>query len=1473
MKRSVLILICLFVAVVSSFGQATGVFGRLISDSSLSKDFRFRSLPSYSIYNALTSITAGDRNLSAPPGTTAQRPSVPAGKYIIRFNLDSNALELGDPTQTWKTIGASGGSAGMDTSSISNFHLKVRSLFSATAPLQYNAVTGRFSMPQASAGSAGYLASADWVVFNSRLPDPGSNGLVARTAAGSTAARQLVAGSSNISLSNPDGVAGNPTIDLNDTLALRQLKLDFIPSNGSLADSAVYLNRATGNLEIRRVSSSSGGGNGIVANGLLNTNDTTVLGGALDRNTYIVTKNQRRSATEPGNYALFITNTGKDSSAWPVMGNVDNTYERSNIFLSKMFYNNDTLPRLYGGLLQGLNRTKFDPGQSRFKNPATPILLPNAGVYMVSQLFPPDTAYWESTPYGGTASAFDGDIGIGGTNKFNLNIISSPSTPNYPVVVSRMGMDFAREASAIKREIRGTGVATYISDWRSHQGAITAGTTEYGSYINRFIGYHAYGPLYTFPSATKEKILAVSTLDTSIGFYAHPQWGSNNEVRNGYGFVSAGTGDYNFMAGRLRVGGTMPSADNIQTYRMEINGSSMFRDSVNIIATTNSGRRLLYVDNTTLGSTSPVRFSATYTPLIISTNASNGFPEIRFKNHLDQHLGGVGVRPQDKETYLISDSGAITFRTGPISTYKMHITLDGRVSVGEGPIPGLFPQRFFVDGSIGAHHDSSQLVSAITSQDIMLWDTISNDFKRIKSIDLLGETFSATNGITKTGGQFKLGGGIVETTTFTGTATDDRFVFTGVPPSFGAFLDIGVTPLNGGITNAYGIRVSSSIAAGSAIRGDATGSVSTGVWGIASGSATTGVEGNISTPTEPGGFQTVGVQGVSQTPTALAVRAHGVFANGTTPTGPVALLDIYRSGQNDAANGFGSSYTYTFPAWNSLGQPSGDPRKSIFLDGIMTTLIGPGTTSEFRIRAYGDSVLKEVFRASGKGNIAFPDYINTQWDVGDLTDYKLAVINTTNGQIRKAPISALTATVNLGGTAAPTQFNVSNTAGTGVIIPAGDPVNASLLLGSDLARIRQNFYDLNGTGVGDTLRVFVDDSTSVTKRLRLIAGTGISITPNHTAGQLEYTVTSTSPGSVSSFSFSDGNGFDGTVTNSTTTPSLSLTTTLSANSVPVVTSGGALTQDANFTFNPATDELFVPTVRAPTGTDLTLRAATSQKISFVTSAVERVAINTTGAIVFNTGSDSYVFPSTRGTDGQVLSTNSSGNLSWTTVSGGGGSITNSGSGFRPIISNGTSSRTFFGNTTITIDSSSNTNGLTWKVDTTTTIATKAYANNLANTYDTTVIAHKGTGQYTLFASGDSLYGKRINITGGTISTESDSTIRIDVSTITGFKSASSNSFKVSTYNATGTVSGNDYICLVDAGSASVTLTLPAASASFASSMGKQFVFKRIDANGGNTVTVQRAGSDTIDGGTNFTMAVGETKKSTATSTTTWIVHN
>jgi hypothetical protein len=75
------------------------------------------------------------------------------------------------------------------------------------------------------------------------------------------------------------------------------------------------------------------------------------------------------------------------------------------------------------------------------------------------------------------------------------------------------------------------------------------------------------------------------------------------------------------------------------------------------------------------------------------------------------------------------------------------------------------------------------------------------------------------------------------------------------------------------------------------------------------------------------------------------------------------------------------------------------------------------------------------------------------------------------------------------------------------------------------------------------------------------------------------------------------------------------------------------------------------------------------------------------------------------------------------------------------------------------------------------------------------------------------------------------------------------SFTTATKTSSYTVGSSDTVVFADATSASVTVTLPAASGL----AGYRFYIKRIDASSSNTVTIARSGSDTIDGMTSFTL--------------------
>jgi hypothetical protein len=72
---------------------------------------------------------------------------------------------------------------------------------------------------------------------------------------------------------------------------------------------------------------------------------------------------------------------------------------------------------------------------------------------------------------------------------------------------------------------------------------------------------------------------------------------------------------------------------------------------------------------------------------------------------------------------------------------------------------------------------------------------------------------------------------------------------------------------------------------------------------------------------------------------------------------------------------------------------------------------------------------------------------------------------------------------------------------------------------------------------------------------------------------------------------------------------------------------------------------------------------------------------------------------------------------------------------------------------------------------------------------------------------------------------------------------------------------------VNATSGNVTLTLPAANA-WGANMSPDILIRRIDGSG-NTVTIQRGGSDTLNGGTSETIAAGIARRYNTNGATAW----
>jgi hypothetical protein len=101
--------------------------------------------------------------------------------------------------------------------------------------------------------------------------------------------------------------------------------------------------------------------------------------------------------------------------------------------------------------------------------------------------------------------------------------------------------------------------------------------------------------------------------------------------------------------------------------------------------------------------------------------------------------------------------------------------------------------------------------------------------------------------------------------------------------------------------------------------------------------------------------------------------------------------------------------------------------------------------------------------------------------------------------------------------------------------------------------------------------------------------------------------TSGGTGTVTSFDFTDGSGFNGTVTNGNTTPLLALTTTLTQGSVFFAGASGALAEDnTNFFYNTTDDRLGLGT------------ATPASRLNVVTNALGVTQTTTSGLLLANT---------------------------------------------------------------------------------------------------------------------------------------------------------------------------------------------------------------------------------------------------------------
>lgn len=86
------------------------------------------------------------------------------------------------------------------------------------AALPSSPANGDYACDSGDSNRVKVYTNGAWLTLSAALADPGSNGIVARTALNTTAARTITGTANEVAVSNGDGVSGNPTISLPSTV-------------------------------------------------------------------------------------------------------------------------------------------------------------------------------------------------------------------------------------------------------------------------------------------------------------------------------------------------------------------------------------------------------------------------------------------------------------------------------------------------------------------------------------------------------------------------------------------------------------------------------------------------------------------------------------------------------------------------------------------------------------------------------------------------------------------------------------------------------------------------------------------------------------------------------------------------------------------------------------------------------------------------------------------------------------------------------------------------------------------------------------------------------------------------------------------------------------------------------------------------------------------------------------------------------
>jgi hypothetical protein len=1501
MKRSVVCTLLLTLLYFIPQAQI-GIFQKVIADSIFSKDFRFRSLPNYSLYNGITNIISpitGTYDLTTPPGTTAQRPVVPTGKYILRYNTDSSALEIGNPSQVWKLLSMSSVQT-FDTSAIQNFGLKVRSLISATSPLQYNVVTGVLSIPQATSSTAGYLASADWVTFNAKLPDPGSNGIVVRTASGITAARQLVAASTNISIVNPNGVSGNPSIDVNDTLSLRQLHLPYIPAALSTADSALFLNRSTGYLEVRALAAAGTGTFNKAGGGISYIGDSLFLNQSFTRALF--------SATAPITYnsstGVFGADTGILATQYDLT-QIPTIYTADGTLPANRTVNTGGFTTLWTG--SNDNETSFSVNNTGTTNgnaiAGSAVGTTSVGVSGTS------TSYigilgtsTSNNGIQGQSTSGTGVVGISSTGaalRGQINPSSNNTIENALTLLrtSSAGAGANNEGAAIQFELE-----TATSGTSQIAGTLAFKFTD-ATNATRGSQFEIYG-VNNAVSARKAALAATgqwiwdgypaltAQIDTTT-YKPVAIDGSGNVVKmagwtgsgggGGSGTVTQVNTGFGLAGGPITTTGTInvDSGTIATNYKLSLK-QNQFIINVKDFGATGDAKKV--ADGSATAS------SATFTSATASfTSADIG------KLIWIQGAGAAGV---DLRTTIagFTNSTTITLTDNAVTTvnpttfwYGTNDYVAIKAAIAAMPTNGgdlVFPTgQYFCRGGtfliekpiqfigMGNSQPYSTIVTATEMQGSgILTDSLAGDFIKIRAYNTSFYNIAIKNinrfstpiagcGINFSHAQVFA---LLQTHIsgfYDGIRLDSSWLYRIDGSFFSAWVNRGIYITATSSCTDCGDASITSTQFGAywrdnnyAIYQEAGGGLKISNCKFNGGEAgirtSRQIYCNILATTSDLLIANNSFENYDST--ALVIKGNNIYNNiivdgnqfwSPAPGVGIFPVEFHKTknivfSDNDIAAPV-DGYVVLFDTCSNI-QHKGNTMRD-YLDNI-TSIAVPAIT----------------FQGCDLINIDRYQQVQTLTNNAGFIDFNVNDGN--NAKHTLAGNASLNMQGSVNGERGRLFVTQDGTGGWTLALP-GNTTNVNWLTSAGAVNQLEYFYDgtqfywasIGGGGAGG-------ENLSTTLGIGNLTGGGVPIVLEATSGT-----------NRNSAVFNDNSGVDDVSTivfrPASGTNALNFLQVVPRNGGAYGLMGGVDIFGTDKIADPNNLE-FLRMDAIGTQYQFNSRATgtgSARPIKFQISGSDAIAIGTNKAVTFNSA---FTLPLTDGTSGQVLQTNGSGAVTWQTVAG--GSQT-----WQQTLTTGS---TLTGNNTVTGGNNSFTfDGMfNYRINANAFVLDKTSA---AAPYTQAVLGTDNRFQIG-FTPTAAVYDKGSGII---IDTNNNTGIGVQMPTTAPRYASGRNAYadnllvEGGQYAGIANITSNTTLDLekhyirVDATSGNVTITLPAVSTAFGASVGIEYIFKRID-NSGNTVTIQRAGSDTIDGATSFTLTTQyEVKKIIASSTSTWDV--